>query len=89
MVFASIFGDYLALAQLVLWLNDPVRNGASLWPAAGLSLVVLLLLPTRSWGWVVSAIGVGGTVERGASDAGRLGRRTAQPIRAALSRRLW
>jgi len=39
----------------VLWLNDPVRSGAGLWAAAGLSLAALLL-PTRSWGWVLSAV---------------------------------
>src|SRR5688572_7224282 len=28
---------YLALAQLVIWLNDPVQLGAGFWPAAGFS----------------------------------------------------
>lgn len=47
---------YLALAQLVMVVNDPVSNGASLWPPAGLTLAVLLLVPTRSWGWVLGGV---------------------------------
>jgi diguanylate cyclase (GGDEF)-like protein len=67
-IFAGVFVSYLALAQLVLWLNDPVRNGAGLWPAAGLSLAALLLLPTRLWGWVLSAVAlaeIGGDLAHG------------------------
>lgn len=47
---------YLLLAQLVMAVNDPVSNGASLWPAAGLTLAVLMLVPTRSWGWVLGGV---------------------------------
>jgi len=47
---------YLALAQYVIWLNDPVRVGAGYWPAAGITLAALLLLPTRRWGWVLGAV---------------------------------
>lgn len=47
---------YLLFAQLVMWLNDPVSAGAGLWPAAGVTLGALLLLPTRRWGWAVAAI---------------------------------
>ena len=54
--FASVTVAYLLFAQLVLWLNDSVSAGASLWPAAGVTLAALLLLPTRSWGWVVAAV---------------------------------
>lgn len=50
---------YLALAQYVLLLNDPVLIGAGFWPAAGVSLALLLLLPTRSWPWVLAGIGLG------------------------------
>lgn len=56
LVFAGMLLGYLALAQLVMWLNDPVENGASLWPAAGLTLGALLLLPRRSWGWVLGGV---------------------------------
>jgi diguanylate cyclase (GGDEF)-like protein len=54
--FVSVTVAYLLLAQLVVWLNDPVSAGAGLWPAAGVTLAALLLLPTRSWGWVVAAV---------------------------------
>ena len=47
---------YLGLAQFVLWLNDPVLLGAGFWPAAGLSLALLLLLPTRRWAWVIAGV---------------------------------
>jgi integral membrane sensor domain MASE1 len=89
-VFAAVFVSYLALAQLVLWLNDPVRNGAGLWPAAGLSLAALLLLPTRSWGWVLSAVvlaEVGGDVAHGYPVAAALGwalGNTIEPLVAAM-----
>ena len=46
---------YLGAAQYVIWLNDPVNAGAGYWPAAGVTLAALLLLPTRRWGWVVAA----------------------------------
>jgi len=75
-IFAAVFASYLALSQLVLWLNDPVRNGAGLWPAAGLSLAALLLLPTRSWGWVLSAVALaelGGDLAHGYPVAAGLG----------------
>jgi diguanylate cyclase (GGDEF)-like protein len=46
---------YLALSQLVMLRSDPV-TGASLWPAVGLTLGVLMLVPTHRWGWVVVAV---------------------------------
>lgn len=59
---------YLALAQFVIWLNDPVRLGAGYWPAAGLSLGLLMLLPRRRWGWVLAGVAIaelGGDLFRG------------------------
>ena len=50
---------YLALAQYVISLNDPVQLGAGFWPAAGVSLALLLLLPTRRWPWVLAGIALG------------------------------
>src|SRR5215207_10301371 len=47
---------YFALAQYVIWLNDPVNAGAGYWPAAGVTVVALLLLPVRRWGWVIGAV---------------------------------
>jgi diguanylate cyclase (GGDEF)-like protein len=46
---------YLALSQLVMLRDDPV-TGTSLWPAVGLTLGVLMLVPTHRWGWVVGAV---------------------------------
>lgn len=45
---------YLALSQYVIWLNDPVNAGAGLWPAAGVTLGVLMLVPGRMWPWVLA-----------------------------------
>lgn len=50
---------YVGLAQYVLWLNDPVRNGAGFWPSAGVSLAALLLLPRSRWPWVVAGVVAG------------------------------
>ena len=47
---------YLALAQYVIWLNDPVNAGAGYWPAAGLTLAALVLVPVRRWPWVLGAV---------------------------------
>ena len=47
---------YLVLAQYINWLNDPLHNGAAFWPAAGVSVAALLLLPTRHWWMVVVAV---------------------------------
>ena len=56
LVFLGVGAVYLALSQFVLWLNDPVNAGAGLWPAAGLTLAALLLLPTALWPWVLGAV---------------------------------
>ena len=52
----SMFVVYLAFAQYVIKLNDPVNNGAGFWPAAGVALGVLLLLPERRWPWIIIAV---------------------------------
>lgn len=56
MVFLVVGLGYLALAQYVVVLNDPVNLGAGFWPAAGLTLGALLLLPNERWPWAISAI---------------------------------
>ena len=50
---------YLALAQYVLWLNDPVQVGAGFWPAAGLTVAILLLTPYSLWPWILVGIALG------------------------------
>ena len=47
---------YLALAQFVIWLNDPVKLGAGFWPAAGVSVALLLLLERSRWPWVLAGV---------------------------------
>ena len=74
--FASVTVAYLLFAQLVIWLNDPVSAGAGLWPGAGVTLAALLLLPTRSWGWVFAAVVVaelGGDLAHGYGVGASLG----------------
>lgn len=76
LVMASMAAGHLALAQLVLWVNDPVGAGAGVWPAAGLPLAALLLLPTRMWVWVlagVAAAELGGDLAHGYPLAASIG----------------
>lgn len=47
---------YLVLAQYIVILNDPVALGAGFWPAAGFTVGMLLLLPTRLWSWVIGGV---------------------------------
>ena len=56
LLFLAVFAGYLVLAQSVILLHDPVNVGASLWPAAGLSLGTLLLVRPRLWVWVLAAV---------------------------------
>ena len=51
-VAAAVAVSYLLLAQYVMWLDEPSNAGAVFWPAAGVSLAALLLIPTRHW-WMV------------------------------------
>ena len=50
---------YAALAQFVIWLNDPVQLGAGFWPAAGVSLALLVILDRKMWPWVLAGVAVG------------------------------
>lgn len=81
---------YFVLAQYVIWLNDPVNAGAGYWPANGVTLAALLLLPARRWGWVLGAVVVaeigGGTLHGyplAASSWWAAGN-VAEPVVAAL-----
>src|SRR5687768_13545524 len=58
LLFVAVAAGYLAMAQFVLWLNDPVNLGAGFWPAAGFSLGVLVLVPPKRWGWVLAGVGL-------------------------------
>lgn len=49
---------YVALAQFVIWLNDPVQLGAGFWPAAGLSLGLLLLVDRPRWPWILAGVAI-------------------------------
>lgn len=50
---------YFALAQYVIALGDPAQLGAAFWPAAGVSVALLLVLPARRWPWVLAGVAVG------------------------------
>lgn len=82
--------SYLTLAQLVTALHDAATRGVTVWPAAGLALAVLLLLPTDRWGWAVGAIALaelGGDLAWGHSAGTAVGwtvGNTAGPLLAAL-----
>ncbi len=56
MLFVSVGLACLTLSQIVMALAGPLAGGAGLWPSAGLSLAVLMLTSTRSWGWVLGAV---------------------------------
>lgn len=81
---------YLGLSQFVIWLNDPVNLGAGFWPAAGVSLALLLLLPKRKWLWVLGAVAtaeLGGDLVQGyALDAALMwtAGNVAEPLVGAL-----
>jgi signal transduction histidine kinase len=65
---AIVAGLYLALAQATIWLSDPVQLGAAFWPAAGLSLALLLLLDRPAWPWILGGVAlaeVGGDLLHG------------------------
>ncbi len=49
---------YGLLAQLAMFLNTPDTNGGTFWPGAGLSLALLLMLPTRQWVFIILGIAV-------------------------------
>lgn len=55
-LFAVTALTYFAITQYVIWLNDPVEVGAGFWPAAGVTVALLLLVPTGSWLWILSGI---------------------------------
>lgn len=57
-VFGVAFAAYLLLAQLSIHLHNPVTDGGTFWPGAGLSLSLLLMLPTRQWALVILAVGL-------------------------------
>ncbi len=82
--------SYLALAQLVMSRHDPATSGVTLWPAAGLSLAALLLLPTGRWVWALGGIALaelGGDLAWGYSVGTALGwtvSSTAEPLLSAL-----
>lgn len=54
-LFVTVALAYLALAELMMWVGEPIADGASLWPAAGVTLAALLMVPDRRWGWVLAA----------------------------------
>ena len=54
----GVAAGYLGLAEFVIWLDDAMNLGTGFWPAAGLSLGLLLLVSPSRWGWVIAGIAV-------------------------------
>ena len=44
------------LSLSVIWRGDGSQTAAGFWPAAGVPLVAMILLPFRRWGWVVAGL---------------------------------
>lgn len=90
LVLVAVGVGYLTLAQLVMALPDPDRHGPTLWPAAGLALAALLLLPTDRWVWALGAVALaelGGDLAWGLSVGASIGwafGNTAQALVGAL-----
>jgi len=72
-LFALTAITYFALARYIIWLNDPFQVGAGFWPAAGLSLALLLRTPTRHWPWVLAGIALAETASDVVQDYPRVG----------------
>lgn len=56
-VFLAAFVGYFLLAQISLLLVNPSTGGTTFWPGAGLSLALLLMIPSQQWLWVIVGIG--------------------------------
>jgi diguanylate cyclase (GGDEF)-like protein len=59
LAFVAVGISYLALTQLAMSLLGTDGAVAPLWPAAGLSLAALMLLPTEKWVWALGAVALG------------------------------
>ena len=46
----------VVLGLSVVWRGDVSETAAGFWPPAGASLVAMILLPARRWGWVFAGI---------------------------------
>ena len=91
----GVAAGYLALAQFVLWLNDPVNLGAGFWPAAGLSLALLVRVPPSRWGWALAGVAIaefGGDLAHGYPLDATLwwtAGNCVEPLIGAMLLRLW
>ncbi len=90
-----VVAGYLALAQFVVWLNDPVNLGAGFWPAAGFSLALLVLVHPSRWGWVLGGVAfaeLGGDLAHGYPLDAALwwtAGNCVEPLVGAMLLRLW
>ncbi|MEQ8841110.1 MAG: EAL domain-containing protein [Acidimicrobiales bacterium] len=46
----------IVLSLTVVWRGDVTTTSAGFWPAAGLAVVAMLVVPVRRWGWVIAGI---------------------------------
>jgi diguanylate cyclase (GGDEF)-like protein len=53
---AGVAVAYVVLAQYIHWLNEPLQEGAAFWPAAGVTVAGMLLVPTRHWWLLAGAV---------------------------------
>lgn len=86
---------YAAFAALAQWLGGGAHWSAGYWPAAGFSLGLLVLTPTRQWGWAIAGIAaadIGGSLARGSSPSATVWLAAAnciQPLVGAMLLRRW
>ncbi len=91
----GVAAGYLGLAEFVIWLDDAMNLGTGFWPAAGLSLGLLLLVSPSRWGWVIAGIAVaelGGDLAHGHPLDAALwftAGNCIEPLIAALLLRRW
>ncbi len=90
LVLVTVGVAYLALTQMVMSVHGPVTNGVTVWPAAGLTLAVLLMTPRHRWVWALGAVALaqaGGDLAWGSSVGAALGwtlTSTGEPLVGAL-----
>ena len=56
LVFVAVGLSYLAVTQVVMFLQGSGGDVAAVWPAAGLGLAALMLLPGDRWVWALAAL---------------------------------
>lgn len=58
-IFIVTLVSYVLLTQVSALLFNPATQSGTFWPGAGLTLGLLLMIPSRQWGWVILAVAIG------------------------------